>query len=111
MGTANDITQLASALAQLAERVASNAPEPQAASRLGPFRVLLTVEEAAERLAVGRTTVYRLIRSGELDSVRVGRLRRVHVEAIDAYAAQLAAEARNRDTGGREKSDEEDTAT
>lgn len=96
MGTADDITELVRTFAQLAERLAGSAPGPQPASQLRPTRVLLTVEEAAERLAVGRTTAYRLIRSGELDSVRVGRLRRVHVEAIDSYAAQLAAEARNR---------------
>ncbi|MGW7238670.1 helix-turn-helix domain-containing protein [Streptomyces sp. NPDC054804] len=51
--------------------------------------VLLTVEEAARRLRIGRTTCYALIRSGELESVPVGRLRRVPADALAAYVARL----------------------
>lgn len=51
--------------------------------------VLLTVEEAARRLSVGRTTCFALIRSGELESVTVGRLRRVPADAIPTYANNL----------------------
>jgi excisionase family DNA binding protein len=51
--------------------------------------VLLTVEEAAQRLRIGRTTCYGLIRSGELESVPVGRLRRVPAEAVPEYVARL----------------------
>ena len=40
-------------------------------------RLLLTVEEAARRLGIGRTLAWRLVRSGELPSVRLGRLVRV----------------------------------
>ncbi|HEX2318947.1 MAG TPA: helix-turn-helix domain-containing protein [Streptosporangiaceae bacterium] len=56
--------------------------------------VLLTVEEAARRLRFGRTFVYRLISSGELESVKVGRLRRVPAECLAEYVATLRA-ARN----------------
>ena len=35
-------------------------------------RVLLTAEEAAESLKVGRCKVYDLIRSGELESIKIG---------------------------------------
>jgi excisionase family DNA binding protein len=49
--------------------------------------LLLTVEEAARRLRLGRTLVYRLISSGELESVKVGRLRRVPAECLPAYVA------------------------
>lgn len=51
--------------------------------------VLLTVEEAAERLRVGRTTMYALVSSGAIESVKVGRLRRVPVECVDAYVTVL----------------------
>ncbi|UXY36115.1 helix-turn-helix domain-containing protein [Streptomyces albidocamelliae] len=51
--------------------------------------VLLTVEEAARRLRIGRTTCYALIRTGELESVPVGRLRRVPVDAPAAYVTRL----------------------
>ncbi|MGP4115208.1 excisionase family DNA-binding protein [Streptomyces sp. 4N509B] len=51
--------------------------------------VLLTVEEAARRLRIGRTTCYALIASGEIESVTVGRLRRVPADAVPAYVAKL----------------------
>ncbi|WP_042420658.1 excisionase family DNA-binding protein [Streptacidiphilus anmyonensis] len=56
--------------------------------------VLLTVEEAARRLRIGRTTCYALIRSGELESVPVGRLRRVPSDAPAAYVARLRTASR-----------------
>jgi excisionase family DNA binding protein len=51
--------------------------------------LLLTVEEAAQRLRLGRTLVYGLISSGELESVKVGRLRRVPAECLPEYVATL----------------------
>lgn len=76
------ITQLANALTQ--------AQQPsQPATRNAPNRVLLTVEEAAEQLGVGRTLMFRLIRRGEIESVQVGRLRRVHVDTVHEYAKSL----------------------
>jgi excisionase family DNA binding protein len=54
-----------------------------------PDGLLLTVEEAARRLRLGRTLVYQLISSGELESVKVGRLRRVPAECLPEYVATL----------------------
>ena len=54
-----------------------------------PTLALLTVEEAARRLTIGRTFCYRLISTGELESVPVGRLRRVPADAIPEYVARL----------------------
>ncbi|MGW5178690.1 excisionase family DNA-binding protein [Streptomyces sp. NPDC004082] len=51
--------------------------------------VLLKVEEAARRLRIGRTTCFALIRTGELESVMVGGLRRVPVDAPAAYVTRL----------------------
>ncbi|MER7690686.1 excisionase family DNA-binding protein [Streptomyces sp. NPDC097610] len=59
-----------------------------------PTLVLLTVEEAARRLRIGRTTCYRLIRNGELESVPVGSLRRIPAEAPGEYVARLRAHRR-----------------
>ncbi|WP_153813869.1 helix-turn-helix domain-containing protein [Streptomyces sp. SUK 48] len=50
----------------------------------------LTVEEAARRLGVGRTTMYALIASGEVQSVRIGRLRRVSADALAVYLADCS---------------------
>ncbi|WP_020664085.1 helix-turn-helix domain-containing protein [Amycolatopsis benzoatilytica] len=90
MATADDITQLATTLAKLAERLAANEVDAaRPTPRPMPARVLLTVEEAAERLGIGRTFAYRLVRTGQLESVQIGRLRRIHVSAVDDYAATL----------------------
>jgi excisionase family DNA binding protein len=60
----------------------------------GPAPVLLTVEEAADCLRVGRTTSFALIRTGELESLMVGGLRRVPADAPAAYLARRRAEQR-----------------
>ncbi|BDD73573.1 helix-turn-helix domain-containing protein [Streptomyces violaceoruber] len=59
-----------------------------------PAPVLLTVEEAARCLRVGRTTCYALIRAGELESLTIGGLRRVPADAPAAYLALRRAEQR-----------------
>jgi excisionase family DNA binding protein len=56
------------------------------------IRLLLTPEEAADRLSLSRTTVYELIRTGELRSVKIGRARRVPVVALQDYVDGLLAE-------------------
>ncbi|CAL99593.1 helix-turn-helix domain-containing protein [Saccharopolyspora erythraea] len=56
-------------------------------------RLLLTVEQAARRLSVGRTTMFKLIKSGDVDSVRIGHARRVPAEALTAYINRLARNA------------------
>jgi excisionase family DNA binding protein len=50
---------------------------------------LLTVEEAAERLRIGRTSMYRLVSTGAIETVTVGRLRRVPLECLAEYVATL----------------------
>lgn len=54
-------------------------------------RVLLTVEAAAGRLSIGRTTMYALIKTGAVESVLVGRLRRIPADALTHYLEQLRA--------------------
>lgn len=45
----------------------------------------LTVAEVAKVMRVSKMTVYRLVHSGELHAVRVGRSFRVHAEAVHSY--------------------------
>ena len=52
---------------------------------------LLTPTEAARRLSLGRTRLYQLLGSGELPSVRVGKLRRIPARAVRAYVDGLVA--------------------
>lgn len=55
-------------------------------------KVLLTVEEAAARLHLGRTSVFGLIKRGEIASVQIGRSRRIPARVLDRYAERLLAE-------------------
>jgi excisionase family DNA binding protein len=56
----------------------------------GP-RVLLRVEEAADRLAISRTLMFAYLKSGAIESVKVGRLRRVPADALTAFVARLTS--------------------
>lgn len=47
----------------------------------------LTVAEVADLMRISTMTVYRLIRSGELPAVRVGRSFRVSEADVDGYLA------------------------
>src|SRR5512133_4010290 len=51
--------------------------------------LVLTVEEAADRLGVGRTLMYSLVSSGAIESVRIGRLRRVPADALVTFLDEL----------------------
>jgi len=51
--------------------------------------LVLTVEEAADRLGVGRTVMYALVSSGAVESVRIGRLRRVPADALVTFLDEL----------------------
>ena len=53
---------------------------------------LVTVEEAGNRRGFGRTRAYRLINSGLLFSVKVGKSRRVPVQSIEDLVLRLIAE-------------------
>lgn len=52
-------------------------------------QLLLRPEEAAKALGVGRSTVFELIRAGELRSVKIGKLRRIPSEAVREYVDGL----------------------
>ena len=57
------------------------------------------VEEVADRVGSGRTLAYQKVLSGEIESVKVGRARRVPVAAVQAYVERLREDAtKRRDT-------------
>jgi excisionase family DNA binding protein len=86
--------KIAALLAQLAGLLSEDSPPPAEipAPRVSPERFLLTVEEAAQRLHIGRTRMFSLVKSGEIDSIRVGRLRRINPIALEEYAQRLKIE-------------------
>jgi excisionase family DNA binding protein len=51
--------------------------------------LVLTIEQAAERLGIGRSLMYALVSSGEVESVTIGRLRRIPADALVEYIARL----------------------
>lgn len=51
-------------------------------------RRLLTATDVAERLSVSRAAVYRGVREGRLDGVRVGRQLRFSLESVESYISQ-----------------------
>jgi excisionase family DNA binding protein len=53
------------------------------------MRTLLTINEVADELALSRSTIYELVASGQLETVRIGRARRVPRAALDAFVAGL----------------------
>lgn len=58
-----------------------------------PEPLLMTVEEAAEQLLIGRSLMYELIKEGRVATVRIGRLRRVPCEALRNYVEDLVKAA------------------
>jgi excisionase family DNA binding protein len=52
-------------------------------------QLLLTPAEAAAALRVGRSTLFELLRTGDVESVKIGHLRRVPVQALERYVARL----------------------
>jgi len=55
-------------------------------------KLLLTPEEAAGMLGLGRTKVYELLRVGAIQSVRIARCRRIPRDAVRVYVERLAEE-------------------
>jgi excisionase family DNA binding protein len=74
---------------------------PPASDTSGDGRLLLTVEEAAQRLGIGRTVMYQLVSSGAVESVTLGRLRRVPRECLTDYVSMLRrGDAAKAEAGG-----------
>jgi excisionase family DNA binding protein len=57
-------------------------------------KLLFTMEEAAEVLSVSRSTVYDLVRMRLLDTVLIGRSRRVPASALKDLVGRLRAPER-----------------
>ena len=56
---------------------------------MAEMKVLVSVEEAAAMLSLGRTLVWELVRKKELRSVKVGRTRRILVSSVHEYVEKL----------------------
>jgi excisionase family DNA binding protein len=52
-------------------------------------KLLLTPTEAAKILGIGRSKTYQLLQSGQLQSVHIGSCRRIPLEAVHNFLAEL----------------------
>jgi excisionase family DNA binding protein len=59
---------------------------------VAPFKLLVTPEEAAVILSVGRTRIFELIANGQLPSVRIGASRRIPMGGLEQLVEQLLDE-------------------
>ena len=55
-------------------------------------RLLLRPEEAAELLGIGRSKLYDLLATGEVESVHIGSCRRIPIEGLHRYVDRLRAQ-------------------
>lgn len=55
-------------------------------------KINLSVAEAVQASGIGRTTLFALIRAGELHSIKIGRRRYIPTAALRDYLDQLRAE-------------------
>ncbi len=59
-------------------------------------RRLYSALEAASMLGVGRTYMFHLIATGQIESVKIGKLRKIPSDALEEYIDRLRAEQASR---------------
>jgi excisionase family DNA binding protein len=55
-------------------------------------KILLTVDEAAQRLGIGRSHAYVFVMRGLIPSVKLGRSRRVPAAGLEEFVERLRAD-------------------
>ncbi|MBS1702610.1 MAG: helix-turn-helix domain-containing protein [Armatimonadetes bacterium] len=61
--------------------------EPTPSSKLA-----YTVAEAAEKISLSRSTLYELIHAGEIETIKIGRSRRITERQLATYLVRKEAE-------------------
>jgi len=56
---------------------------------MSPNTLLYRPEEAASVLGIGRSKVFEFMASGQLESVQIGRSRRITRQALECFVARL----------------------
>jgi excisionase family DNA binding protein len=59
-------------------------------THVAPAKLLLTVEEAAEAMSLGRTLMYQLVKGRQVLSIKVGRTRRILTSALHEFVKRLS---------------------
>ncbi len=63
-------------------------------------KLLLTVDEAARRLSLGRSHLYQLVMRGDIGSIKLGRSRRIPVAALERFVSERLEAATDEHAGG-----------
>ena len=66
---------------------APSPPRPDNTSEPGP-RLTYTIAEAAHSLSLGRSTIYKLIGSGDLQAIRIGGRRLIPAQALHDFLSK-----------------------
>lgn len=53
------------------------------------FRFLYTIEQCEELLSLSRSQLYRLVDQGDLQTVKIGKSRRITYTQLDAFVLKL----------------------
>lgn len=53
--------------------------------------LVYTIPEAATALRISRTKLYELLDTGEIESIHIGRSRKIPAEALSDYVSRLRA--------------------
>jgi excisionase family DNA binding protein len=72
-----------------AAQLSDESPSDQSPNRGGDHLQAYTVEQVAELLHVGRDKVYYLLRTGQLRSIKIGKLRRITGRHLAQFVASL----------------------
>ncbi len=51
-------------------------------------KLLLKINDAAEKLSLSRTHLYEFLTSGELESIKIGRSRLIPVDALEEFVSR-----------------------
>lgn len=54
------------------------------------FPLVLKVEELMSILSIGRNTAYELVRSGQISSIRIGRIYRIPRASLEDYLQKMS---------------------
>lgn len=66
-------------------------PTGQSALLGSPTKLLLTPQEAALALCMSRSSLYKLLLTGEIPSIKVGRMRRISLIALQQWVIDQPA--------------------
>lgn len=70
----------------------SSSPDDRRRKASARSRLVYSIDEAAELLGIGRTFMFHLVATGEIESFKLGKRRKIPREEIDRYIKRLRAE-------------------